>query len=573
MLLNKNKLQKFKPLNSALFYVVLYIVIVLTIFFFTQNLIKSSQKQEVRAQVERISSDYENRIFLINEYLNVLSQSKSINAYFKNKALGMSLKYGLKIDILKLDKEIDNTIKTKVFGFDRIFDFIVLQDNKKNFISKEYQIANEVQNLVDQNSKHSYIFPVIIDNKLQIFIVKQIFVNNTYVGNLIAKVNISNVLKQIIYEKYYEKNLYIKHNNNYYNILDLTHNELTIDDKIELNIAYINLTLVLDYEDKFNILTSPIMLIIFLLLSTAIALVILKYLKMNNKNELLKTKIKMQFENNKILERKVASKTKELEELNLHLQDRVNKEVKQNISNQRIIYNQSKMAIMGQMLDNIAHQWRQPLSAISSTASGLLLQNNLNMIDKENLDSSMTHIMDHTKFLSETIEDFRSFLKENKEKENFNLKETYEKTRKLLISVTKNSGVKVIENIQENVELNGFSNELVQVLMNILNNAYEAFSDIQKDERYIFVNIWDDEKFAYITIKDSAGGVPDKIRDKIFESRFTTKIQSNGTGIGLYMTKEIVISHMNGDIDVVNEEYEYEGKKFKGANFFIKLPK
>lgn len=119
---------------------------------------------------------------------------------------------------------------------------------------------------------------------------------------------------------------------------------------------------------------------------------------------------------NEELELKVEKKTKELKNLNKELFNKVKEEVNKNKEQESIIHNQSKMAIMGQMLDNIAHQWRQPLSAISSTASSLIVQKELNILDDKSLKESLNNITDSTKFLSETIEDFRGFLRQNKKK-------------------------------------------------------------------------------------------------------------------------------------------------------------
>lgn len=146
------------------------------------------------------------------------------------------------------------------------------------------------------------------------------------------------------------------------------------------------------------------------------------------------------------------------------------------------------------------------------------------------------------------------------------------KTRKLLISVTKKSDVKIVENL-EDVHLYGFSNELVQVLINLINNSYEAFLGLDDlKDKYIFINVYKKDKKIYIKIKDNAKGIPLDIIDNVFEAHFTTKENSSGTGIGLYMTKEIIVNNMKGNIKVDNISYQYENEIYTGAVFTIELP-
>lgn len=232
---------------------------------------------------------------------------------------------------------------------------------------------------------------------------------------------------------------------------------------------------------------------------------------------------------------------------------------------------QSKMAAMGEMLENIAHQWRQPLSIISTGATGLQTQIEFGVSSAEEEIKVLKNINDAAQHLSATIDDFRDFFKPDRKKAIFDLKDIYKKTYTLISSKFKDKDIEIVENIS-NIELLVFDRELIQVVMNLLNNARDILETKENQRKIIFVDIFSDNKNAFIKIKDNGGGIPKDIIDKVFEPYFTTKHKAQGTGIGLYMSKEIVEKHMNGTIKVQNAEYNHEGKNYIGAEFIISLP-
>ena len=238
----------------------------------------------------------------------------------------------------------------------------------------------------------------------------------------------------------------------------------------------------------------------------------------------------------------------------------------------QLLFEQSKMAAMGEMIESIAHQWRQPLSVITTATSSMKMQKELGVLSDKTFNDSSDSIVSAALHLSQTIDDFRDFFKPNKQKTFFNLKETFFKAKNLLSSSFKNREIKLIENIEDN-QVTGLSNELIQVFMNILNNAKDALEELEKkDKKLIFIDIYKDSSGTVISIKDNGGGVPENIMAKIFDSHFTTKGEKNGTGIGLYMTKQIIQEHLNGEIYIQNSEYTYEDQHYKGAEFKIQLP-
>lgn len=237
----------------------------------------------------------------------------------------------------------------------------------------------------------------------------------------------------------------------------------------------------------------------------------------------------------------------------------------------RMIMQQSKMAAMGEVLENIAHQWRQPLSTISTAASGVKLQNEMRVLNDKTLNESMNAITNSAQYLSRTIDDFRGFFKPDQKKEYFKISHTFEKAMLIVGNRYKNEGIDFKKDIEDTQILN-YNNALIQVLINIFSNSLDAFNENKIEEKLIFIDVFTDEYSAIIQIKDTAGGIPSKIIQKVFEPYFTTKDQSRGTGIGLYMCQEIVVKHMKGTINVENNQFLYNNKKYTGAMFTIKLP-
>ena len=236
-----------------------------------------------------------------------------------------------------------------------------------------------------------------------------------------------------------------------------------------------------------------------------------------------------------------------------------------------MLVQQSKMAAMGEMLENIAHQWRQPLSLISTIATSMVLtkEMGINSTLEEDIEK-LNKINSSSQYLSHTIDDFRNFFKSNNPKDVFNIEDTYFTTLKLVNSKFDSLKIELIENIQ-NIEVLGLQNELKQVIMNILNNARDILEE-KEQTRLIFVDIYKVENNALIKIKDNAGGIPEDIIERIFEPYFTTKHKKQGTGIGLYMAQEMIIKHMNGNLSVSNEMFTYKDIDYKGACFTITVP-
>ncbi|WP_424688667.1 transporter substrate-binding domain-containing protein [Halarcobacter ebronensis] len=237
-------------------------------------------------------------------------------------------------------------------------------------------------------------------------------------------------------------------------------------------------------------------------------------------------------------------------------------------SKEKLLIEQSKMAALGEMIGHIAHQWRQPLSVITVVATSWEVYDELGTFDKKKVLEEGKLILSNAKYLSQTIDDFRQFIKGENSSTAFNVKDLIGNLSRLVNPSIQNEQITFILNNNIEKELLGGQNNILQALINIINNSIDALRH-KENERFIFLDVKENEdKKVQIIIKDNAGGIDKKIIDKIFEPYFTTKHQSQGTGLGLYMTYSI-LEKANASIDVENCEYSYNKKKYKGVTFTI----
>jgi len=238
----------------------------------------------------------------------------------------------------------------------------------------------------------------------------------------------------------------------------------------------------------------------------------------------------------------------------------------------KLLFQQSKMASMGEMIGNIAHQWRQPLSAISSAASGMKLQKEYGLLKEEDFFQNIDAIVNSTQYLSKTIDDFRNFFKSDKVEKKFDISNTFENILSLVGGTLKSHGIIIQKDYESNYFVTGYENELIQALINILNNAKDALILNDIKTKVILISIKKvEDNIIRVSIKDSGGGIKKEIISSIFEPYFTTKYNQQGTGIGLYMSHQIIVIHMKGKITVQNNVFSYNEETLYGAEFIIDL--
>ena len=214
---------------------------------------------------------------------------------------------------------------------------------------------------------------------------------------------------------------------------------------------------------------------------------------------------------------------------------------------------QSKHSAMGEMISMIAHQWRQPLSSVSTIVSRIKLRNNMNKIDKEFLNNILDEMNEYIQYMSNTIDDFRNFFSVDTKKELTTLNEIVFSVYKMVDKSFSSQNINIKIKNTELSERLLFKNELIQILLNIINNAKDAFAEKNVENPLIQISFSEDEKYQNILIEDNAKGIDKKIIGNIFEPYFSTKTQKNGSGLGLYICKTILEKDNLGTIKVENK--------------------
>ncbi len=246
--------------------------------------------------------------------------------------------------------------------------------------------------------------------------------------------------------------------------------------------------------------------------------------------------------------------------------------VTKNITQTKIIETQVKLCHMGELIENISHQWRQPLSVISSIASGVALKKEYKILDEEEIIADMNKIVHETQNLSKTIDAFRNFLHGNEPKQNFFIKSLISRTLSILEVTLIDQNIHIVQECDLDFEVNGYENELIQALINIINNAKDVLVEkVDINSRYIFISANKIDDRCEIRVRDNGGGIDPAILSRIFDPYFTTKHQSQGKGLGLSTTHKIITQIHGGTVVASNVTYLFDGKQFTGACFTIVL--
>jgi PAS domain S-box-containing protein len=238
---------------------------------------------------------------------------------------------------------------------------------------------------------------------------------------------------------------------------------------------------------------------------------------------------------------------------------------KELINQQNLLIEQSKSAALGEMISMIAHQWRQPLQAVSILIQKLpLLKMIKGELSDEMLDDVVTQVSTQLDYMSKTIDDFRDYFKPNKKKEEVYIENVINKSIDFLAYLFKINSVHINYKNESTSEIKIYLNEMVQVFINLAKNSCDAMIEKNIENKIININTYEKDDYLYIEFEDNAGGIKQNVISKIFEPYFSTKSNKNGTGLGLYMCKTIIEQHSLGKINVFNTS--------SGAKFVVQLP-
>jgi PAS domain S-box-containing protein len=263
------------------------------------------------------------------------------------------------------------------------------------------------------------------------------------------------------------------------------------------------------------------------------------------------------------LEERVRERTQELEKAYADLKRETEERlaaVQDLRKNEQLLIQQSRLAALGEMLGNIAHQWRQPLNVLGLLIQQLAMDYEFGEVTQEHLDKEVAKAMQLILHMSQTINDFQNFLQQDKQKVSFNVNEVVATTISLLEATLKTMNVTVEIDQKEEITITGYRNEFAQVVMNIVTNSRDAFRERNIASPKVVITLFRESGRSVVTIADNAGGIPESIIEKIFDPYFTTKGPDRGTGIGLFMSKNIIEKSMNGALTVRNTG---EGAEFR----------
>ena len=259
--------------------------------------------------------------------------------------------------------------------------------------------------------------------------------------------------------------------------------------------------------------------------------------------------------------RALSEANRELQTLNLQLNEKVEDAIREIREKDKLLLIQSRVAAMGEMLNNISHQWKQPLNTLALLLQNIDAQFEMGLMDKEKMEKYIHRSMDLILHMSKTVDDFRSHFKPESGMKIFPVKNAIEKILDLIEPSLTDENISVDFHADRDYMIRGYSNELGQVLLNLIQNSIEAFHERTVDGKRITIAVSGGENAFQIHVMDNAGGIPEEIMNKVYDPYFTTK--ASGTGIGLYMSKMIIEQYMDGNLTVRNTP--------EGADFGITL--
>ncbi|MCK4442022.1 MAG: sensor histidine kinase, partial [Sulfurovaceae bacterium] len=290
--------------------------------------------------------------------------------------------------------------------------------------------------------------------------------------------------------------------------------------------------------------------IIFILLIIAMIGILIQKILKDRKVEI--SKAKEINKNLKAINHELKKSGYEVKLENEKLEIQVNQEIKKNEHQRELLFQQSKMASMGEMIGNIAHQWRQPLNALSGLIVWINMKYNINQLTEKDMMIFKEKSNKLIQKMSITIDDFRNFFSPNKSIEIFSVNSAVDEATKFIEDAFVINNITILKKFNTTKEIKNYKNELIQVLLNIFNNSKDAIKEQNIENGLVTITLDETDKSIIIKIQDNGGGIKQDIINRVFEPYFTTKFKSDGTGIGLYMSKMIIEESMHGKIKLEN---------------------
>ncbi len=476
------------------------------------------------------------------------------------------------IAVFTIKQDFDTLFDTRTKNLIRLENIkdtynVNVQDTLNDLKIKEitYKQSKEVFELAFQIiDKNWYQYKHHIRAKQEPFFIKQLLIKqNKYYENKILK---QSIIKNIDKKLLNIKNIVLK--------LTKTQDINTIKNlNLEINSISIYITSLINYDlslavnekrDTQESFNTIMMLSIGAIVMVFLFSVLLSILIINNFKNL-----------HNLLEKKVKDKTKELTELNNYLEIKISKRGYSKIEKKDIImFQQARLASLGEMLNNIAHQWRQPLGSIAMIIQSFQTKMSIGKLTDEYIEAKVNDALLLSTNMSNTLDDFKNFFSPDKAKSKFHIKECIEHSIELSKYLLDKQNITLKLEVKNNVKLNTFYNELSHVFLNIISNSKDALGTTTlKDDKIIKIIVNEYKNYVIVNFIDNGGGIDENIIEKVFEPYYTTKYKSAGTGIGLYMSKQIVEKHMNGSIYCKNILHKIDDiNNYKCSLFTIRIP-
>ena len=242
------------------------------------------------------------------------------------------------------------------------------------------------------------------------------------------------------------------------------------------------------------------------------------------------------------------------------------------LNHEKKIVEYNKSIAIRELINNIAHQWRQPLSVISTASSSITLQKEMNILKDEDLLSYCNKITNNAEYLSKIIDNVSKMLEDKNELAQINIKSVFNRNSILFFGDVSDNNIDVNININSNIIINGNENKFVQILLAIIVNSKELLSSLDSTDKVILIDVTQNESHCHLSICDNGGGISSEFINRIFEPYFTTKYKSQDKGLGLFIVKKTIEELFKGTVSVSNIDFIYNDRKQKGASFDISIP-
>ena len=265
----------------------------------------------------------------------------------------------------------------------------------------------------------------------------------------------------------------------------------------------------------------------------------------NQQDELLKTQVQLKriIKHSDKQDEKLRQANKELKRYKEHLEQRVQEEIAQRKEKEQMLFEQSKLAAMGEMINAIAHQWKQPIGVLKMQIEMLGFDSELEALSKSEIEEFQEKANTQINHLLDTMDEFRSFFKPTKELSHFEVKRCAQSVLHLMKDELMQYTIQTSFHGQENLTLQGIENEFKHLLLNLIGNAKDAFIHNKIEKKHIEIHLFEDKRFQRVIVKDNAGGINPEVLDSLFKPNITTKQEKQGSGLGLYISTQIALKH------------------------------